>query len=158
MFCLGCLCSAWGCAKSGPLSSLTSGDENFAGARSLASGFVICLETTTVCSCWLCCSFGGACDGVVEEPIASQVTGLVVVVDRTGGGCCGGGGGGVGSGGSGGGVGGGGVEAREEDDCESFSENPDDLWRALLCFLRALACVPRCGSFIFFSRLLFIFN
>ena len=150
MFCLGCLCSAWGCAKSGPLSSLTSGDDNFAGARHLASGFVICLETTTVCSCWLCCSFGGACDGKIEEPIASQVTGQVVGDDRAGGCCTGGGGGG--SGGSGGG---GGVEAREDDDCES---NPDDLWRALLCFLRALACVPRCGSFIFFSRLLFIFN
>ena len=78
-----------------------------------------CLETTTVCSCWLCCSFGGACDGKIEEPIASQVTGPVVGVDRTGGGCCGGGGGGVGSGGDGGCGGSGGVvspEAEDDDD------------------------------------------
>ena len=111
-----------------------------------------CLVTTTAgCSCWLCCSFGGACCGIGsgwgKEPIASQVTGQVVGDDRAGGGC-GGRGGGL-SGGSGGGAGGGGVEAREDDDCES---NPDDLWRALLSFLRALACVPRRGSFISFSR------
>ena len=90
------------------------------------------------------------------------MTGPVVGVDRTGGGCCGGGVCGVGSGGDGGcggdgGTGGDGgsgcgVEAREEDDCESFSENPDDLSRALLCFLRSLDCVPRRGILFVRSR------
>ena len=120
----GFLCSGPACLCS------TALDENFAGAKYFLSGFastesgkngvrfciiplpssLSCLATTADCSCWLGGSFGRACDGEIEEPIASQVTGPVVGVDRTGGGC-------VGSGGSGGGVGCG-VEAREE--------NPDD--------------------------------
>ena len=141
----GFLCSGPACLCS------TALDENFAGAKYFLSGFastesgkngvrfciiplpssLSCLATTADCSCWLGGSFGRACDGEIEEPIASQVTGQVVGDDRAGGCCTGGGGGG--SGGSGGG---GGVEAREDDDCES---NPDDLWRALLSFLRARA-------------------
>ena len=148
----GFLCSGPACLSS------TALDENFAGAKYFLSGFasteagkngvrfciipppsgfvtsLSCLATTTAgCSCWVCCSFGEACDVEMEEPRASQVTGLAVGDDRAGGGC-GGRGGGI-SGGTGGGVGGGGgVEAREEDD-----ENPDDLSRALLSFLLARA-------------------